>query len=142
MEIWKDLPEKPDAYEVSNQGRIRKKSDGKVLRTSVGKIDGYGLTTIRMECGKYKTVAVHSQVAKAFCQKSPEQTQVHHKNGDKTDNRAGNLEWLTPREHAAKDAELRRKAGRTTKRLENQEARKKLDFENMEPRVPSICGIV
>lgn len=133
MEIWKALPARPDAYEVSDQGRVRKKSDGKPLRTAAGKIDGYCLANIRAESGKFTTVTVHSQVAKAFCQRTPEQTQVHHKNGVRQDNRAANLEWLTPGEHAAKDAELRRKAGRKTKHLENREARKNMDLEKWAP---------
>ena len=142
MEIWKDLPAKPDAYEVSNQGRIRKKSDGIVLRTGAGKFDGYCRVGLRVGYAEYKTVQMHRQVALAFLPTEDETMQVHHKNGDKSDNRAENLEWLSPREHAAKEAALRRETGRVTKFRENFEARKKLDFENMEPRVPSICAIV
>ena len=44
---------------------------------------------------------VHRMVATCWLEKPDEANHVHHKNEDKTDNRAVNLEWVTPKTHMA-----------------------------------------
>lgn len=41
----------------------------------------------------------HRVVATCWCERGAGATHVHHKNHDKTDNRADNLEWVSPKEH-------------------------------------------
>jgi hypothetical protein len=41
-------------------------------------------------------------VAELWLDRPPEAKHVHHINGNKADNRADNLEWLTPKRHAAR----------------------------------------
>jgi len=41
----------------------------------------------------------HRVVATCWVDNPCEAKHVHHKNGDKADNRAENLEWITPKEH-------------------------------------------
>lgn len=98
-EEWRGLF---DAYEVSNLGRVR--AGARILQPWVrGK--GYLSVSIWQD-GKNLEPYVHRLVAEAFCRKeSADQTQVNHRNGDRTDNRAENLEWCTPKEnrtHAAR----------------------------------------
>jgi hypothetical protein len=98
-EIWKDI-EGIEDYEVSNNGRIKRKSDNKLLKpTLVGR--GYPAINI-----KGKSYRVHRLVAQSFISNSESKPQVNHINGIKTDNRAKNLEWVTDAEnkqHAIKE---------------------------------------
>lgn len=49
--------------------------------------------------GRVKMTFVHKIVAAAFIGPKPDGTQINHKNGVKTDNRAENLEYVTPRQN-------------------------------------------
>lgn len=49
--------------------------------------------------GTTKTMLVHRIVAEAFCERKEGQKFVHHINGNKRDNRAANLMWVSQKEH-------------------------------------------
>lgn len=122
MESWKPLFE---LYEISDLGNIRRKTDGKLCSTKKADFSGYCRVTLKDgEC--YVTNTVHRLVAKAFLDNPENKTEVHHINGNKTDNRACNLEWLSRSEHAKKD-KLRRN-GRPTKHRENFLKRRNMSF--------------
>lgn len=121
-ETWKTIYEE---YEVSDLGRIRRKDTKRLLSTNKPDFLGYCRVTLKIN-GEYKTRTVHRIVAEAFLDRREWGTEVHHKNGDKTDNRAENLEWLSHREHSAKDKA--RRNGRPTKYHENWLARQKMSF--------------
>lgn len=56
-----------------------------------------------------KNLPVHRLVAKAFLPEPlPGQTEVNHKNGIPNDNRADNLEWVTPRRNAEHRGEAKK----------------------------------
>lgn len=55
------------------------------------------------------THTVHSLVAKAFLGERPDGYHIHHKDGDPSNNRLDNLEYLTPKEHAERHMALREK---------------------------------
>jgi len=56
---------------------------------------GYMKTVLLRDDGKYKSWTVHLFVMMAFVGVKPSGLEVNHKNGIKTDNRVGNLEYVT-----------------------------------------------
>ena len=99
VEIWKPVVGYETHYSVSDQGRVRR--EYAVRGTFVGRIrkpwvnkDGYLKTKLSV-CGKTKAFFVHRLVTDTFLGSRPENLEVNHKNGIKTDNRAENLEYVT-----------------------------------------------
>lgn len=101
-EEWRDVPDYP-AYEVSSLGRVRRKTDSATSRGGrmLGHIDrtgGYISLSLSRD-GRAKHMSMHRIVAAAFIGPCPPDKQVNHKDGDKQNNRPGNLEYLTPLEN-------------------------------------------
>ena len=94
MEEFKDIAGYP-GYRVSSQGYIISTKRGKAtLLTS--SISGSGYTRVNLSRdNKATTLYVHRLVAAAFCPGYSPELDVNHKDGDNTNNRADNLEWIT-----------------------------------------------
>lgn len=91
MEEWKPIGELP-GYSVSNEGRVRRDSDGHIM--ALGKNGGYVRFTV--------TKHVHRLVADAFIEKPDdcEKCWVDHIDGNRSNNAVDNLRWVTPSENA------------------------------------------
>ena len=96
MEHWKDIEGYEELYQVSDLGRIKTKK-GLIRKPTLNK-NGYLYVNLRKD-GKTHNIPVHRLVAIAFIEGQAPELTVNHKNEDKTDNRAENLEWLTRREN-------------------------------------------
>ena len=88
MEI-RSLPGSP-GYEVSDQGDVFGRK-GKLKPWTIN--SGYLTFCVRVG-GVRSNITVHRAVASAFVPNPEGREQVNHKNGNKLDNRAENLEWV------------------------------------------------
>ena len=105
-EIWKSFTIKgsdklPKKYMVSNLGRVATcvknlEKDGELLKPTGA--DGIPKITIRVN-DESQRFMVHRMVAQTFVKPTnKQQTSVIHINHKKTDNKATNLKWATPKE--------------------------------------------
>ena len=117
QEVWKDIPGWRSCYQASNLGNIRsidrvvnyrngqaRRHQGRILKARTQNW-GYMLVGLS-KSSKHYWRYVHRLVAMTFLGKPPTaQHEINHKNGEKEDNRASNLEWCTRgenKEHAAR----------------------------------------
>ena len=97
MEKWLKVKGYEERYEISDMGRIRRLSDGGLMRPAINQ-NGYQHVVLSKN-GKTKDFRVHRLVATHFIENKAGKRDVNHNNGIKTDNRAANLEWLTHSEN-------------------------------------------
>lgn len=97
MERWKTT--KYPNYEVSTEGRVKKKSTGKIL-VATNDSRGYPAVTILDDDGQH-TKNVHRLVAETFIPNPEGKRTVNHKDGNKSNNHISNLEWNTASENLA-----------------------------------------
>jgi|688.fasta_scaffold68351_1 hypothetical protein len=96
-EQWKDVPDYEGLYQVSNLGNVKSLYKNFILKSSV---DRYGYVRFSATKNKkQKTIIVHRLVAQLFVPNPSNLPQVNHKDGDKTNNTAVNLEWVTDSEN-------------------------------------------
>ena len=106
-EAWKDVPGYEGLYQVSNLGRV--KSLPRKVRCNAGwritkeqilkphqSNSGY-LRVIFAKNGKLQNISIHRSVAQLFISNPHNYTEVNHKDENKHNNRASNLEWCTPK---------------------------------------------
>ena len=115
-EIWKDISGYEGAYQVSNLGRVRSLDRSRVVKDSHGGYmtrtdkgcmmtpndNGHGYLAVGLASGsprKRKNKYVHRLVAEAFCENHENKPDVNHKDYDRRNNRADNLEWVTEKEN-------------------------------------------
>lgn len=92
-EKWKDISGYEALYEVSNEGRVRNSKTKRILKFDTSK-NGYKRVTLRKENKPHK-FSVHRLVANEFVENPHQLPCVNHKDEDKSNNKAENLEWCT-----------------------------------------------
>ena len=96
MEIWKDIQNYEGYYQISNLGRVRNVKTEKIL---IGDTNNTGYKRITLYAPIKKRVFLHRLVAFHFCEGYQEDLVVNHIDGNKLNNEAKNLEWITRSEN-------------------------------------------
>ena len=112
-EIWKDIVGYEGLYQVSNLGKVRsldrtytqKARSGSVLAHTYkgcvlkpNNVGGYLQVNLQKH-KKRNDQKIHRLVAQAFIPNLENKREVNHIDGDKTNNNADNLEWVTTSEN-------------------------------------------
>lgn len=99
-EIWKDVDGFDGQYQISNMGRVKSLKFGKerIKKLHHNQITGYVQTVFSKE-SKLHNFLVHRLVCDYFVPNPNELNRVNHKDLDKTNNTAENLEWCTQQEN-------------------------------------------
>ena len=95
MKTWKAIDCYEGLYEVSDLGRVKSLKYGKekILKPGRG-LNGYLQVSLYKD-GKAKPYKVHRLVAKAFIPNPNHLETINHKDEVKTNNKVGNLEWMS-----------------------------------------------
>jgi hypothetical protein len=107
VEQWKPVLGYEGLYEVSDQGRVKSR---KGFITPKPTNNGY-LRTDLWKSGVRWRPTIHRLVAEHFIPNLRQCPQVNHKDGNKSNNAAQNLEWCTASENALHAVELRGRHG-------------------------------
>jgi hypothetical protein len=90
--MWKPIEDYEGLYEVSAGGEVRRVGGG-ILKLQK-ETHGYASVSLSKN-GKRISRKVHRLVAKAFIPNPYGYNVINHKDGDKKNNSAANLEWTT-----------------------------------------------
>jgi len=96
MEQWKDIEGYEGYYEISSYGKVRNTKTKNIL---IGDINNVGYRRVVLYSPIKKRFFVHRLVAKHFVSGYKENLIVNHKDGNKQNNNADNLEWVTKSEN-------------------------------------------
>lgn len=113
METYKTIPNYTN-YEVSDFGNVRNKKTGIILSKGSAK-HRYEYVALTNDEGKMKSRSLHLFVAEAFVPNDdPEhKKEVNHKDRNKKNNIASNLEWVTHSENVKHTVKTGRKISNT-----------------------------
>lgn len=96
-EVWKDIEGYEGLYQISNLGRVKRVTTGRILKGGKDK-DGYLMVKLYKNNIR-SNKKIHRLVAEAFIPNPENKPQVNHADENKTNNSLDNLEWMTAKEN-------------------------------------------
>ena len=88
-----------DKFEISTNGKIRRKDSIKLLKTYIHK-NGYEIICVSLGSrNKKKMFKIHRAVACTYLGNEKNLPEINHKDGIKTNNDISNLEWCTRKQN-------------------------------------------
>lgn len=93
-EVWKTIEEFPN-YQISNLGNVKSLTKNRLLSTTAKKHLYASLNLGQSYKGNNTRRYVHRLVATYFLPNPKNDSEVNHKDGNKRNNNAENLEWCT-----------------------------------------------
>lgn len=118
-EVWKDIPNYENIYQVSNLGRIKSLrywSNGgyiykeRILKPRLSK-NGYLRITLRKN-NNSKDFYIHRLVGECFLEKPNYKCEINHKDTIRTNNVYSNLEWCTHKENQNNPISIAKQIGK------------------------------
>ena len=94
IEVWKEIDGTNGKYCVSNTGKVLGVKRGRLLKPKVDRY-GYECVLLWLDYNNKIYATIHRLVAKAFCENPNNYNIVNHKDMNKRNNNATNLEWCT-----------------------------------------------
>ena len=96
MEKWKDIEGYEGYYQISSYGQVKNLLTNKIL---IGDTNNLGYKRVTLYSPIKKRFFIHRLVALHFCDGYQKDLVVNHKDGNKMNNKAENLEWVSRSEN-------------------------------------------
>lgn len=114
-EIWKDVPDYENLYQISNCGRIKSFLSNKILKPRISRY-GYLRISLRKD-GTTKDFYIHRLVGEVFLNKPEHKCEISHKDTNKKNNVYTNLEWVTHKENQNNPISIKKQLGSNNHRF-------------------------